>query len=116
MGTNMAFSELPIWAIVAVVVIGIIQLALQIFAIVHVLRTPAERLRTGRTWVWIIVIAAGIVGVAVYFATGREPIAVPDPVRETDPGASSSGGPSAADVLYGGTKESPRREDGADAP
>lgn len=115
MGTNIAFSELPIWVIVAVVVIGVIQLALQILAIVHVLRTPAERLRTGRPWVWIIVIAAGIVGVVVYFAVSREPAAVHDPFRDTEPGTSPSGGSSAADVLYGDAKESPHRSDGTDA-
>jgi hypothetical protein len=113
-GTNIAFSDLPIWAIVAVVVIGAIQLTLQIVAILHVLRTPPERLRTGRPWVWILVIAAGIVGVAIYFAVSREQAAVHDPARAKDPAASSSGGTAAADVLYGEAKESTRREDGTD--
>lgn len=116
MGTNIAFSELPIWAIVAIVLIGVIQLALQVFAIIQVLRTPAERLRSGRPWIWIVIIATGIVGVVVYFAAGREPAAVDDPVRETDPAVSSGEASSAADVLYGEAKASPRREDGADAP
>lgn len=112
---NFAFSELPVWAIVAVVVIGAIQLTLQIVAIIHVLRTPPERLRTGRPWVWILVIATGILGVVVYFAVSREPAAVHDPARTKDPAASSSGGTAAADVLYGEANESARREDGTDA-
>lgn len=114
MGTNIAFSDLPIWAIVAVVALGAIQLTLQIIAILHVLRTPPERLRTGRAWVWILVIAVGMLGVAVYFAAGREPATVTDPAREKDPGVSSSGGTSAADVLYGEAERPPRRETGTD--
>ena len=41
-------GDLPAWAIVAIGLLALVQLGLQAFALIIVLRTPPDRLLTGR--------------------------------------------------------------------
>ncbi len=84
---------------VAILALAVVQLALQIYALVDLARR--RRVTGGKRWIWLAVILFGnLVGAIVYLAIGR---AVPPAAEpEHEPGA----GPgdrarAAADLLYG---------------
>jgi phospholipase D-like protein len=79
----------------------VVQLALQVYAVVDLVRR--DRVRGDRKWVWALVIAFGnLVGAIVYLAVGRAPAEVDIPAGAS--GASTAGGEAsrrAVDALYG---------------
>ena len=79
----------------------VVQLALQLYALVDLARRA--EVRGERKWVWALVIAFGnLVGAIVYLAVGRAPAEVDIPTGAS--GASTAGGESArraVDALYG---------------
>lgn len=95
-----AWGDLPTWAIAAIALLGLIQLGLQAFALSIALRTPPERLLTGRRWLWIVVLALGIVGAIVFLAAARKPTPAPDLVKAS-PGPDQDKARRAVDLLYG---------------
>ncbi|GAB4306821.1 MAG: hypothetical protein Kow0097_06560 [Candidatus Bipolaricaulota bacterium] len=106
---NVAWADLPALALGAIVALGVVQLSLQVLALVTVFRTPEERLVTGRRWVWVAVVALGqLVGAIVFLAAARKPTPAPDPVS-TAPDAERDGARRAADLLYGDRSPEERR-------
>ncbi|MHC4563902.1 MAG: PLD nuclease N-terminal domain-containing protein [Planctomycetota bacterium] len=68
-------SGLPTTAIVAIVVAMAVQLALQIVALIDLVRR--DRVLFDRKWIWALVIVVGnLLGAVVYLAVGRKPAAV----------------------------------------
>ncbi|MEW6216064.1 MAG: PLDc N-terminal domain-containing protein [Candidatus Bipolaricaulota bacterium] len=100
---NIQWADLPLWALAGIVVLGLAQLSLQVFAVVNVFRTPEERLVTGRRWVWVLVIVLGWIGLIVYFTAARRPTVEQDPLHATpgSDGSASAKARQAADLLYG---------------
>ena len=88
---------------VAGIVLGLIvvQLALQVYALVDLARR--DKVRGDRKWLWALVIAFGnLVGAIVYLAVGRAPAEIDIPAGAS--GASTAGGDAArraVDALYG---------------
>lgn len=88
---------------IAGLVIGllVVQLAIQVYALVDLARR--DRVRGAPKWLWALIIAFGnLVGAIVYLAVGRAPAEVD--VSSTASGASTAGGESArraVDALYG---------------
>jgi len=107
------WADLPMGLQVAAIVLAVVQLGLQIVALVSVLRTPEERLHTGKRWLWlVVVILGGLVGAVVYLAAGRRPSPAEDPVLSgTETGPAPDRGRQAADLLYGKPKEHKEEED-----
>lgn len=96
-------SELPGWAIPVLAVLVVVQLSLQVYAFVRLIRTPEDQL-TARKWVWgLIIIVGEILGAIVFLAAGRKPAAAVDPLAAYVPDAPAAGDRAAraADVLYG---------------
>lgn len=94
-------SALGVTAGVAMVilVLAVLQLAIQIFALVDLARR--RRVAGGRRWVWLVVILVGnLVGAILYLAIGRS---IP-PTVDTPPEASANQSHRASatvDLLYG---------------
>lgn len=90
-------DRLSFGALVALATLVVVQLALQIYALVDLSRR--EAVAGGRKWVWILVIVLGnLLGAVVYLAVARS---VPAPAP---PGGESTSGPArerALDRLYG---------------
>ncbi|MGD9840566.1 MAG: hypothetical protein AB7U87_02510 [Candidatus Bipolaricaulis sp.] len=105
-------GDLPAWALVAIGLLALVQLGLQAFALIIVLRTPPDRLLTGRRWVWIVVIALGLVGAIVCLAVARRPAPEPDSVN-TAPDLDLDKARRAADLLYGNPPDSQQDRDRA---
>lgn len=86
-------------AAAVILALVVVQLAIQIYALVDLARR--RQVTGGKRWVWLIVILFGnLVGAILYLAIGR---ATPPAVEpEHDPGASPGDRTrAAADLLYG---------------
>jgi hypothetical protein len=93
---------LPMPALIGLGVLFVVQLSLQIIAVVDAVRRPAEGLTLPK-WAWIAIIVLGeILGPIIYFVAGRKPAAATD-VRPSQPTAARAA--DAADLLYGERKD-----------
>jgi hypothetical protein len=97
---------LPTAALVAIVVLVVVQLSLQVFAIVDLVRRQAERLTLPK-WGWVAIIVLGeILGPIIYLVAGRKPAAAVDVAPQ---GSTAARAANAADALYGAPKDADRR-------
>jgi hypothetical protein len=89
--------------VAAIAVIGIVQIALQVTAIVQLVRTPVERVSLGnKKWLWAVIILLGeIIGPILWFVLGRTPA----PVTPIAPTTGSPHQGAAVDALYGPSEE-----------
>jgi hypothetical protein len=105
--------DLPSWLLAAFGMLVVIQLAVEIYALVRLARTPVERLVFGKKWPWVLIIVfINLVGAIVFLVAGRQPDPAVDPLAAGHgglagvPGAAavsdrSGAAERAADVLYG---------------
>lgn len=108
MNTTFALSELPLWALIALGVLIVVQLTLQVIALVDLSRRPAVQVVSGRKWVWLVVIvllSSGGIGAIVYLAAGRKPAEATDPAL-VGPGIDAD---AAIDSLYSNGRGDTRR-------
>jgi hypothetical protein len=104
MTTNVPLSEMPVWTLVLFGVLAVVQLSVEIYALVKLFRTPDERLLLGKKWPWVLIILlVNMVGAIVFLAAGRKPAPAVDPLSAAAEGAPAAGDRAAraADVLYG---------------
>lgn len=100
-------AALPTAALVALGVLYVVQVVLQVYALIDLYKTPVERILTGHKWVWVLVILfVNLVGAIVYLAAGKKPVQAVDPARQAAGLAASSvsgadRAAAAADLLYG---------------
>lgn len=94
-------ASLPTGALFAIGALVVVQLTLQIAAVVQLVKTPKERVSlNGNKAIWAIIIVAGeMVGAIVWFFAGRKPQAAEDPIAAASktPDAVQT----AVDSLYG---------------
>lgn len=94
--------------IVMLAAVVLVQLGLEIYAIIDIIRRPVDRITGGNKLLWIVVVLfINMVGAIVYLAVGRKPAPAQDVARSTPTAESAA---DAADMLYG------RREDAFSAP
>lgn len=89
---------IPSGALVALVVLSLIEVALVVFCIIDIVRRPA--VLGGHKWVWIVIVVLfNLIGSVIYLAIGRVRQQQPEARREPD----AAGGrvAAAADILYG---------------
>lgn len=111
MQSNVPLSDLPVWMLAALGVLALVQISVEIYALVKLFRTPDEQLVLGKKWPWIIIILfVNLIGAIVFLVAGRKPAQIADPLA-----AASSGAPAtadraarAADVLYGSREDDAR--------
>jgi len=96
-------TALPTWLLVVLGALVVIQVSVEVWALVVLFRTPEERLQTGKRWPWaLIILFVNLIGAIVFFVAGRKPVTVADPLASTAPGASAGDrAQRAANVLYG---------------
>lgn len=109
----MSLGDFPLWGLVAIGLLGAIQIGLQIYALLDLFKTPAERLLTEKRWVWVVVILLGLVGAVVYLAAAKQPPQVHDEVRTSDevPAPDGQRAQKAADLLYGSSSDAGEEPD-----
>lgn len=103
METNVPLSQVPLWVFVALGALALVQLSVEVWAIVDLVRRPVEQVVGGRKWLWaVLILFVNLVGAIVYFAAGRKPA----PVVEQAPAAPASERASGAvDRLYGAPRD-----------
>ena len=96
-------TALPTWLLVVLGVLVVVQVSVEVWALVVLFRTPEERLQTGKRWPWVLIILfVNLIGAIVFFVAGRKPAAVADPLADAAPGVSAGDrARRATDVLYG---------------
>ncbi|MRS12469.1 MAG: PLDc_N domain-containing protein [Actinobacteria bacterium] len=104
MSSNVPLSEVPVWMWLLFGVLAVIQISVEVYALIKLLKTPDERLVFGKKWPWVLIILfVNLIGAIVFLAAGRKPAAATDPLASAAPGAQAAGDRAAraADVLYG---------------
>ena len=97
---------LPMPALVAIGVLIIVQLTMQVLALIDVAKRPSSGLTLPK-WGWMVIIVLGeILGPIVYWVAGRKPAAAAD-TRGAVPAAARAS--DAADLLYGQRKDTDQR-------
>jgi len=95
---NTDLSSLPGGVVAAIVVLVIIQLALDVIALIDLYRRPADRVVSGNKWIWLaVILLVNLIGAILYLVVGRvrtEPAVAPPQSR---PAPTES----IADALYG---------------
>jgi hypothetical protein len=104
MQTNIPLESLPVWLLVALSVAVVLQLTLEVWALVDMLRRPAEQLNLGgRKWLWaIIILCVNSIGAIIYFAAGRKPPVAADVVPAAPVAQRAQ---AAVDTLYGPSED-----------
>jgi len=95
-------------ALVAVVVLGVVQVTVEVVALVVLARTPRERVQMGVRWPWVLIILlVNLIGAIVFLAVGRRPA----PAADQAPGAPHDDVVSGVvDELYGDAPQRPTTE------
>ncbi len=92
--------------VVAVVIVGLLQVTLDVVAFVDLYRRPVERVTLGNKWVWVaIILFVNLLGAILYLAVGRRPAPAAGSRRPLGPRPRTEG---IAESLYG------RRDEGDD--
>jgi hypothetical protein len=85
---------IPREGVIALLILGSLQVIVQLFACVDLARR--RTVRGGRKWVWVLVILAGsLPGAALYIAYGR----MPDPAEPGPDTTHEQAGPAGRDAL-----------------
>jgi hypothetical protein len=93
---------IPGWAWPVIIVVALVQFGVQIWALVDLVRRPAEGVK-GSKWLWallVVFLSNFALGAIIYFFAGRQVM----PVADERPGSQDPGGARAeraVDVLYG---------------
>ncbi|MHB9003904.1 MAG: PLD nuclease N-terminal domain-containing protein [Coriobacteriia bacterium] len=96
----------PMLAMLAVLVL--VQIGLEVYAVIDIIRRPVDRITGGNKLLWIVVVLfINMIGAIIYLAVGRKPTPARDVASEAPATQRAS---DAADILYG------RREDALSAP
>ena len=85
-------SSVPVWGLVALGVLAVVQITLDVIALVDLYRRPVERLVFANKWIWVaIVLLVSTVGAIIYLVAARKPDVVAEnvaasssPVRTED--------------------------------
>ena len=97
---NLAISSMPVAVLVGLGVVAILEVTLDVIALVDLYRRPVERVSLGNKWVWVaIIVLVNLVGAILYLVLGRTTAPLADePARtSTVPNSQADIG----DVLYG---------------
>ena len=106
---------IPTGLVVGGALLLLIQLTLQIVALVMLVRIPSERITIGgRKWVWALIIIFGeLVGPVLFFILGRKPAPAVEPIANTLAADRAS---AAADALYGAPPSPPSPASAPESP
>jgi hypothetical protein len=98
-------STLPFGILIVLSVVLLVEIALDVVAIVDLIRRPVAAVQFGNKWVWVaIIVLINLIGAILYFAVGRKQTPVVDAdARTAAPRRSSA---EITDALYGTGDES----------
>ena len=99
-------SAVPVWGLLALGVLIIVEIALDVIALVDLYRRPVDQVVFANKWIWLaIILLVNTVGAIIYLVVARKPAVLTEGAAPSAP--TSVRTDTIADTLYG-----PR--DGAD--
>ena len=111
---NGNLSALPTSVIVAIVVLGVVELALDVIALVDLYRRPVARVTFTNKWIWVaIILLVNLVGAILYLVVGRAAAVLAEDAQPYAP--PTAGTANVADALYGPRGTTGDAGDGLDA-
>lgn len=97
-----SLSDLPTGVLIAIGLLALVQIAVEVWAIVKLLQTPDDRLVFGKKWPWLVIILfVNLIGAIVFLVAGRKPAPATDPLGQGAGAPAENRAARAADVLYG---------------
>jgi hypothetical protein len=92
-------SSVPVWGLVALGVLTVVQITLDVIALVDLYHRPVEQVIFANKWIWVaIILLVSTIGAIIYLVAARKPAVLSEnaapwssPVRTED----------VADTLYG---------------
>ncbi|MGA7205400.1 MAG: PLD nuclease N-terminal domain-containing protein [Specibacter sp.] len=100
---NLDLSPLSAPVLVVLGVLAIVEVALDVIALLDLARRPREAVVFGNKWAWIaIIVLVSFLGAVIYLAIGRKSVSPAEDTRTT-PGPASS----IAEELYGRPRDWP---------
>jgi len=107
MGTEFVWGDIPMGLRIALIALAVIQVSVEVYALVKLFKTPDDRLAFGKKWPWVLIIVfVNLIGAIVFLAAGRKPAAAVDPMAVPGMPAPGERAARAADVLYGENESS----------
>jgi heme/copper-type cytochrome/quinol oxidase subunit 4 len=95
---NATLSALPAGVLVAIGALALVQVVLDVIALVDLYRRPVERVVFDNKWIWVVLILlVSTIGPILYLVVGRKPAAVDGTVAPP----SGTRPADVADSLYG---------------
>jgi NADH:ubiquinone oxidoreductase subunit 6 (subunit J) len=93
-------STVPVWGLVALGVLAVVQITLDVIALHDLHRRPIDQVVLGNKWIWVaVVLLVSTLGAIIYLVAARKPAVVTD---NAAPSASTSlRTDNVADTLYG---------------
>jgi phospholipase D-like protein len=98
LATSLASISPPV--LVALGVLGLIEIGLDVFALIDLYRRPKAQVVTGNKWIWVaIVLLVNLLGAILYLAVGRQQAPSADDSSQESPPREQVD--SIVDSLYG---------------
>jgi NADH:ubiquinone oxidoreductase subunit 6 (subunit J) len=105
---NPDLSTIPVGVLVALGVLAVVQITLDVIALVDLYRRPVERVVLGNKWIWVaIILLVNTLGAIIYLVAGRKPAALTE--NATPPASPSIHTEDIANTLYGPRDGTDRR-------
>lgn len=92
-------TALPTPVLIALIVLSVVQVGVEVYAIIDIIRRPSDRIVGEKKWIWVVlVLFVNLIGAIIYLVVGRKPaeIALAQPSKATPDVARD-----AVDTLYG---------------
>jgi len=98
MRTSLDLGATPVGLLVALGIVLVLEIALDVVALVDLVRRPVARVALGNKWIWVaVIVLVNLIGAILYFAIGRKPA----PAGEEPAVRPARSAAEIADALYG---------------
>jgi hypothetical protein len=105
---NLDLSTIPVGVLVALAVLGILQVVLDVIALVDLYRRPAAQVVFANKWIWLaVILLVNTIGPILYLAVARKPAVRADSAAPPEP--ASGRAERVADSLYGARDDTDRK-------
>lgn len=102
-------SAIPVWGLVALGILVVVQITLDVIALLDLYRRPVDQVVFANKWIWVaVILLVSTVGAIVYLAAARKPAAL---TEGSAPPASAVRTDKIADALYGPRDNRDERDD-----
>ena len=93
-------SAVPLWVLVALGLLAVVEITVDVIALVDLYRRPIEQVVFANKWIWVaIVLLVNTIGAIIYLVAARKPAVAA--VEAAPPASTSVRTDNVADTLYG---------------